>query len=607
MDVDANLKHVLNVREAFDLSPAEVMMVTIINAGLLGDKTSLKARLVADLQAAIQVELATIPLYLYSYYSINRTKLQDANLNAEQIFANEAGGVIMSVAVEEMLHMSLSSNIYFALTGEPPKLYQAAPQSYPALLPHHNPVVPEGPDPQVKGGIPLRPLCSDQLWHFLQIEYPHNPFFSEIPIEDLPELMAYLADLPSEEAMAFLNQHGWPMDQNWNSIGQFYSFIRCIIASAHFTDEDFQAGNPKQQIQPYNYAPNNIDTIYPAKAFDKSKPAPSSLGGGSGCPAIGLPGAAEVAVYADAEGSSDAPLRPVEDHRGHEVTGAFELMAISSRKDVMLALETICEQGEGYSAKSGGAEAIWDDPNSEAEHSHFDKFLELQMQFEEFSQSLESLPPWMESQIDRQWLGEAVKGKANKWTSGALKAEGLLFDYPANPTRALYAHDPVATALNDFCSGLFQYMLILTETIYKIEPTYVDPAKAGADKVTKDGTVPYQKYFFNIALHRSMIWILDKFIALMRARQVTLKDGSTIALAPSFDNAGFGPEGQGLGSRDGAFGRLKQLGAEALLATAGDSGLNASVAPLVALTVNKTASDGEGMHLPDVSQYWSNS
>lgn len=604
MDIDTNLKYVQKARETFNLSPAEVVMVTVINAGLLGDKATLKTRLIGDLQAAIEVELATIPLYLYSYYSINRTKLQGSDLDPAQIFANEAGGVIMSVAVEEMLHMSLSSNIFFSLTGEPPKLYQAAPGSYPALLPHHNPVVPEGPDPQVKGGIPLRPFCSEQMWHFLQIEYPHNPFFSDLSVEALPELLRDLSHWSSDEAKAFLNEHGWPTDQNWNSIGQFYSFIRCIIASAFFDDGDFQAGNPKQQIQPYNYAPNNIDTIYPKQAFDPSKPAPASPGGRSGCPA-GLPGAAEVTVYSDADDSSAAPIRPVEDRKGHEVSGAFELMTIDSREDVMLALETICEQGEGYSAKPGGGEAIWDDPDSEAEHSHFDKFLELQMQFEDFSHSLESLPPWMEAQIDRQWLVEAVQGKANKWTSQELKAKSMLFDYPANPTRADYAHDPIATALNDFCSGLFQYMLILTETIYKIEPNYVDPNKAGADKVSAEGTVPHQKYFFNIALHRSMIWILDKFIALMRGYQVTLSDGSTVALAPSFDNSGFGVSGQGLGARDQAFDNLAQLGAQALLATAGDSALNASVAPLVALTINKTSADGEGMHLPDVSSYWS--
>ena len=76
MDIDTNLKYVQKARETFNLSPAEVVMVTVINAGLLGDKATLKTRLIGDLQAAIEVELATIPLYLYSYYSINRTKLR---------------------------------------------------------------------------------------------------------------------------------------------------------------------------------------------------------------------------------------------------------------------------------------------------------------------------------------------------------------------------------------------------------------------------------------------------------------------------------------------------------------------------------------------------
>src|SRR5687768_18442357 len=40
-----------------------------------------------------------------------------------------SGGVMMSVAVEEMLHMSLSSNILFAM-GVAPKLYGKAPGQY---------------------------------------------------------------------------------------------------------------------------------------------------------------------------------------------------------------------------------------------------------------------------------------------------------------------------------------------------------------------------------------------------------------------------------------------------------------------------------------------
>jgi hypothetical protein len=94
-----------------------------MNAGYYGNREKLLARLKADLQAAIAVELATIPIYLYSYYSINRIVTSGKDLTDTARFSNEAGAVVMSMAVEEMLHLLLSSNIYFALAGMPPKLY----------------------------------------------------------------------------------------------------------------------------------------------------------------------------------------------------------------------------------------------------------------------------------------------------------------------------------------------------------------------------------------------------------------------------------------------------------------------------------------------------
>src|ERR1700756_5541556 len=92
------------------------------------------------IQQAIEIEIATIPVYLYTYYSINRVPDQDAisgqlvqaltqkgqpldkatatalELSAEiMVYANKAGALIMSVAIEEMLHMALSSNLKQAL------------------------------------------------------------------------------------------------------------------------------------------------------------------------------------------------------------------------------------------------------------------------------------------------------------------------------------------------------------------------------------------------------------------------------------------------------------------------------------------------------------
>ncbi|PNB52541.1 hypothetical protein C1X73_33060, partial [Pseudomonas sp. FW305-130] len=116
-------------------------------------------------------------------------------ISDSQLYANKAGGIIMSVAVEEMLHMSLSSNILWSM-GVMPQLYGKAPGAYPTGLPYHNPQGPAGPDGKTAVQIPLGKLSFEQLWHFLQIEYPEQ-------------------------------WNAPPQDSNWDTIGQFYSYIRC--------------------------------------------------------------------------------------------------------------------------------------------------------------------------------------------------------------------------------------------------------------------------------------------------------------------------------------------------------------------------------------------
>src|SRR5580658_3945308 len=106
------------------LTQAEQVFVTEINEEW--NKDQVIAKLKADLQTAIRIELATIPIYLYTYYSLVRNVESGETISDAQLYANKAGGIIMSVAVEEMLHMSLSSNILFSM-GVAPQLYQQAP------------------------------------------------------------------------------------------------------------------------------------------------------------------------------------------------------------------------------------------------------------------------------------------------------------------------------------------------------------------------------------------------------------------------------------------------------------------------------------------------
>lgn len=127
----------------------------------------LKARLVADvatggvdavkdaLQQAIELEHATIPVYLYSLYSLDPAK------------NGVIAGIIESVVVEEMLHMTLACNILNALGGSPVI-------DKPDFIPNYPGPLPGG----VESGLTvhLAPFSKDQVEKvFMEIEEPEHP------------------------------------------------------------------------------------------------------------------------------------------------------------------------------------------------------------------------------------------------------------------------------------------------------------------------------------------------------------------------------------------------------------------------------------------------
>jgi hypothetical protein len=475
----------------------------------------------ACLQLAVQVELATIPIYLFTYYSIVRNAASGEGIDPVQAFANKAAGVIMSVAVEEMLHMSLSANVLFAMGGAP-QMYGKAPESYPALLPGHKVVGPPGPDGETSERIPLAKLSLEQLWHFLQVEYP--------------------------EAL-----DANPQKQDWDTIGQLYSYVRCLLESNKLSDADFQRGAAAAAIQPYNYSPNNVDTVYPTGKFDPWKPAPPTP-----APAWsdGYPSAAEAARFANYADSH---------------AGKSQLLCVSSRLDAIDAIDTICDQGEGYPVPNLGASAYAD--TSKGEDSHYMKFLRLQAQFSGYAdcrEKLPSQPPPPPPQLPTI-------------TQEALDERDLVVAFPRNPTSGSYPAklQPIA----NFSSALFQYMLIMVETIYKVPP---------------EG----QKLFFNEGLHRSMIWVMDKYF--LTIREIPIGNGEF--MAPVFENFSLGDQATSFQA----------------LATAAQATVDATTAlvneldpddPLVsvynnvafyaALAVGKPASVvGSARPLPDVGPYW---
>jgi rubrerythrin len=152
------------------------------------------------LQQAVELEHSTIPPYLYALYSLVPGK-------------NDAiADIIQSVVVEEMLHMTLASNILNALGGTPQIDRPDFVPDYPGPLPG-----------SVESGliVGLAPFSIDLVNDvFMQIEEPENPL--EFPVK----LAA------AEEPL---------------TIGQFYNSIKEKIIAL---GDDAFCSTPRNQIGP---------------------------------------------------------------------------------------------------------------------------------------------------------------------------------------------------------------------------------------------------------------------------------------------------------------------------------------------------------------------
>lgn len=165
-------------------------------AGLMGPAPDPTA-VISALQSAVELEHATIPLYLYALYSLNPAK------NPAIV------EIVQSVVIEEMLHMSLTSNVLNALGGD-------SQIDQPGFIPTYPGPLPGSVESQLK--VHLAPFSMAQLQTFLTIEQPEDP-----PV--------YPASVASDEI----------------TIGEFYAAI--FIALAALGDGAF-ANPPRNQIGP---------------------------------------------------------------------------------------------------------------------------------------------------------------------------------------------------------------------------------------------------------------------------------------------------------------------------------------------------------------------
>lgn len=468
------------------------------------------------LDQAIALEVATIPTYLNTYYSIRRTWTQepapptllnpmDKYLDAVkkdkkiadskngnpmqittgagltyyikkkgkvsdkvaehlsvqlQVYANKAAALIMSVAVEEMLHTSLSSNVKQGLFG-PPKLMKSIP-GFPAHLPGHEPYVP----------INAAKFSQQQLLTFLRIESP---------------------EAFSGKDVNYGNGKNSEIENT--TIGEFYRMIEmCIIK--YYKDKKYYR-NDRAQLLPGKgiYGPNSLNTVY----YDKDH----------------------------------NPEFPSDDDSG-------DLRHVKDWKSAIRALNEVVEQGEGH---SGGDKLShegnpvcpninWDDPTqinpndydnpSLSELSHFDKFLQLYCQGEQFIQTFEKLGMDFHSFFVMNFPDNPTnhprKGKSPYVNYSQATMVSPTSTSTSKSKKVKNDMEPLIT-ISEATNAVYTYLFLMIETCY----------------YKKDHT-QYEIFMFGV--HKGMIWALSNLCYAM-SHFVIEYEGKTYNVAPTWEKYNF--------------------------------------------------------------------
>ena len=184
-------------------------------------------------QHAIQLEHATIPPYLCGYFTLQ------PGVN------DTAAGIIRSVVIEEMLHMTIASNVLLAIGGRPAINRPDFVPSYPGDLPF-----------DIGGAgfeIPLAPCSIDQIKNvFMQIEEPSKP------IDDAEAIME--AVLVNEA----------PIDLEFSTIGAFYKFLQIRICD--MWDDLFDPSSIERQVVARQWFPDENE-MFPIDSADAARAA----------------------------------------------------------------------------------------------------------------------------------------------------------------------------------------------------------------------------------------------------------------------------------------------------------------------------------------------
>jgi hypothetical protein len=178
------------------------------------------------LQAAVELELSTIPPYLCAQYSLRPEANDTARL------------IIRSVVVEEMLHMILAANVLNAIGGEPRVTGHAHVPRYPHEL----------PDGVV---LDLLPFGPEAVEGFLKVENPQSSHWGPGPGHPLV----------AGRRPAVHQAGATTLAQGPTTIGAFYAEIIEGLekAAATMGEQALFCGDPARQLtREYYYAGGGI-------------------------------------------------------------------------------------------------------------------------------------------------------------------------------------------------------------------------------------------------------------------------------------------------------------------------------------------------------------
>ncbi|MFP5319198.1 MAG: ferritin-like domain-containing protein [Acidimicrobiia bacterium] len=207
-----------------------------------------RADLQAALQMAIQLELSTLPPYLYALYTLRPV-------------ANEPVRTRISAIVrEEMTHMALAANILNAIGGTPVLADAAVVPVYPGPLPFD--IGGDGDGPLTVSLLPFGTAAMDQA---MRIEEPEDPI-------EFPSVAAFPA--------------------TFQTIGQFYAALDGALTALPPTA---WAVPPRNQLGDHPFFPGELFPV--AGAADASKAIERIVSEGEGTPKTPLDFEGEVSHY----------------------------------------------------------------------------------------------------------------------------------------------------------------------------------------------------------------------------------------------------------------------------------------------------------------------